>query len=379
MPFTGTAPNKTFSRDTGQFSGSTAWAQTDAAGRGIESSDHDTHDQDQAAAINTSLQKDGSNKPTADIDWGGQKITNLGDPTSAQDAATKAYTDSVAVGFTNIEVRAASTANVTLASAVDDGSSFDDLTLATGDRILLKDQSDASENGLWIVAASGAPSRPTDGDAYDEYVGMIVNISVGTANANTAWRCTNNAGGTLETDDLDFAPFGSAISLPLSVGNGGGGGNTAADSFNNLKQAATSGASGVVELSTNAEAIAGTDTSRAITPANASAVAQTVVALSDGATPALDASLGNVFSLTAAGNRTIGIPTNPVAGKKIVIMHLASGGARTLSLNSGTGGFRFGEDIASLSSTTSGKTDYIGAIYNATANKWDVVAVSKGY
>jgi hypothetical protein len=109
------------------------------------------------------------------------------------------------------------------------------------------------------------------------------------------------------------------------------------------------------------------------------AVLEKVSALSDGATPALDASLGNVFTLTAAGNRTIAIPTNPTTGQKIIIAHTASGADRTLALNTGTGGFRFGTTITALTATTSGLTDYIGAIYNSTANKWDVVAYSKGF
>ena len=104
-----------------------------------------------------------------------------------------------------------------------------------------------------------------------------------------------------------------------------------------------------------------------------------VVTLSDGATPALDASLGNTFLLTAAGDRTIAVPTNPTSGQKITIVHKASGGARTLSLNTGAGGFRFGTDITALTSTTSGLTDYIGAIYNAADSKWDVVSYVKGF
>lgn len=104
-----------------------------------------------------------------------------------------------------------------------------------------------------------------------------------------------------------------------------------------------------------------------------------VSALSDGGTVNLDASLGDVFTLSAAGGRTISAPTNPTAGQKIVIAHTASGGARNLSLNTGTGGFRFGADITGLTATVSGTTDYIGAIYNAAANRWDVVAYAKGY
>lgn len=103
------------------------------------------------------------------------------------------------------------------------------------------------------------------------------------------------------------------------------------------------------------------------------------VTLTDGATPALDASLGTHFVLTAAGNRTIAVPTNPVDGQVIVIQHIASGSARTLALNTGTGGFAFGTDITALSATSSGLTDYIQCVYNSTANKWRVIAYVKGF
>jgi hypothetical protein len=103
------------------------------------------------------------------------------------------------------------------------------------------------------------------------------------------------------------------------------------------------------------------------------------VALVDGATPALDASLGNVFTLAAGGDRTIAVPSNPTNGQKIIIRHLASGGARTLGLNTGAGGFRFGSDIPSLTQTVSGDTDYIGCVYSSIDSFWDVVAYAKGF
>jgi hypothetical protein len=101
--------------------------------------------------------------------------------------------------------------------------------------------------------------------------------------------------------------------------------------------------------------------------------------LTDGATPALDASLGDIFTLSAGGNRTIAVPSNPVSGQKITIRHYASAGARTLALNTGANGFRFGSDITALTETASGKTDYVGAIWNSTDSKWDVVAYIKGF
>lgn len=114
---------------------------------------------------------------------------------------------------------------------------------------------------------------------------------------------------------------------------------------------------------------------------NAMTLVQT---LTDGATPALDASLvpwwvTGVYRLAAGGDRTIAVPSNATNGQKIIIEHYASAGARTLSLNTGAGGFRFGTDITALTQTTSGKTDYIGCVYNGTDSKWDVVAYTKGF
>lgn len=104
-----------------------------------------------------------------------------------------------------------------------------------------------------------------------------------------------------------------------------------------------------------------------------------VSALVDGATPALDASLGSVFTLTSTQNPTIAVPTNPTNGQKITIVFTASGANRTLSLNSSAGGFKFGNDITALTATTSGTIDYIGCIYNSTSGFWNVVAYVKGF
>lgn len=105
----------------------------------------------------------------------------------------------------------------------------------------------------------------------------------------------------------------------------------------------------------------------------------TTVALVDGATPALDASLGNIFTLAAGGDRTIAVPSNPQNGQQIIIEHTAVTANRTLALNAGTGGFSFGTTITGLTVTTSGKTDYITARYNGTAALWHVIGYQKGY
>ncbi len=98
-----------------------------------------------------------------------------------------------------------------------------------------------------------------------------------------------------------------------------------------------------------------------------------VVALIDTATPALDASLGNTFTLIATGNRTIAVPTNPTDGQNIFIIHKASGGARTLSLNTGAGGFKFGSNVTSITQTASGEYAVIGCKYSALLGYWMVL------
>lgn len=108
------------------------------------------------------------------------------------------------------------------------------------------------------------------------------------------------------------------------------------------------------------------------------AVIDSVVVLTDAATVAVDASLGNVFTVTIAASRTIGAPINPTNGQKIILRIRQGGsGSYTITWNAV---YRFGTDITTPTlSTAVGKTDYVGFIYNSTDSKWDCVAVSRGY
>ena len=108
-------------------------------------------------------------------------------------------------------VRVATTANGTLASAYANGQTVDGVTLATNDRILLKDQSTGSENGIYIVQASGAPTRATDFASNAQVAGYFVFVQEGTVNQDTGWLCTNDAANdTVGTDALVFSQFTSA-------------------------------------------------------------------------------------------------------------------------------------------------------------------------
>lgn len=176
-----------------------------------------------AAAIATSKLADSANfilrggsvAFTADQSHGGFKVTNLGTPTVSTDATTKAYVDAAINGLDwKQAVRAATTANGTLATAFANGSVIDGVTLVTGDRILLKNQTTGADNGLYVVAASGAPTRATDADTSAKVLsGMAVFVSEGTANADTQWALTTNDPITLATTALVFAQIGSATAI----------------------------------------------------------------------------------------------------------------------------------------------------------------------
>lgn len=144
------------------------------------------------------------------------KITAGANGTSGLDVVTyQQLQDTVAGLSPKDSVRVATTANGTLATAFQNGATVDGITLATGDRILIKNQTSQDENGIYTVNASGAPTRATDGDTWDELVSAFCFVEEGSTNADTGWVCTINSGGTLGVDNIAFTQFtssGSGIS-----------------------------------------------------------------------------------------------------------------------------------------------------------------------
>jgi hypothetical protein len=131
-------------------------------------------------------------------------------PSGSTDAANKAYVDSSVAGLSwKQAVRVATTADGTFASAYDNGSTVDGVTLATGDRILIKNQSDQTTNGIYIVAASGAPTRATDADSAAEILQASVYVQEGSTLADTQWVNTTNAPITLGATNIVFAQLSS--------------------------------------------------------------------------------------------------------------------------------------------------------------------------
>ena len=158
--------------------------------------------------------------PSAAVNLNSQKITNLADPTADADAANKGYVDGVAQGLdVKDSVVATTTANGTLSTAFANGQSIDGVTLQTGDRILIKNQTTASQNGIYNVNASGAPSRATDMGTGSNAAGAFVFVEQGTVNAENGFTCTSDTGSAVVgTNNLTFAQFSGAGQI--IAGNG---------------------------------------------------------------------------------------------------------------------------------------------------------------
>ncbi len=155
------------------------------------------------------------------IDLANQRGINVADPSAPTDIATKQYVDNNSEGKQwKGPVRAATTANGTLATAYANGQTIDGVTLATGDRILIKDQSAGAENGIYVVAASGAPSRASDANTNGELApGTTVYVAEGTVNGDKAFSITSNAAITIGTTAHTWGQTGGS-GTTYAAGNG---------------------------------------------------------------------------------------------------------------------------------------------------------------
>jgi hypothetical protein len=173
------------------------------------------------------------------VDMGGNRVTNIGTPSQATDATTKAYVDSVKQALDiKDSVRVATTAaltatynngtggvGATLTADANGAVSIDSTSLSSGDRVLVKNQSDASENGIYSVTTVGDVSNPfvltrtTDADSSSEVTGgMFTFVEEGT-NADAGFVLSNITGSaTIGTDNITMTQFSGAGSVTAGDG-----------------------------------------------------------------------------------------------------------------------------------------------------------------
>ena len=160
-------------------------------------------------AVSTLVLRDGSGNFAANA------VTGLATPSSGSHAANKDYVDSIAVGIdAKASAKCATTANITLSGT----QTIDGFAALAGDRVLVKNQSTGSQNGIYVVAA-GAWSRATDMAAASGAAAVYVWIEGGSTQADSGWLCTNNTGSdVVGTDNLVWVQFSGAGQITAGAG-----------------------------------------------------------------------------------------------------------------------------------------------------------------
>lgn len=201
--------------NSGVSAGTTSGITVDAKGRitaitGLSASDIPSLTAAKISDFDTTVQAnrlDEMANPTGSVDLNSQKITNLATPTAASDAATKGYVDASQQGLDVKEsVKAATTGNITLSGT----QTVDGVSLSVGDRVLVKNQTTGSENGIYVVA-SGSWSRAADADADSEVTaGLFTFVEEGTVNGDAGFSLTTNGSITVGSTALSFSQFSGA-------------------------------------------------------------------------------------------------------------------------------------------------------------------------
>jgi len=167
------------------------------------------------------------------------KAINLPTPSASGDAASKSYVDSVGEGLAwKDSCRVATQSNLNLASP---GATIDGISMASQDRVLVRSQSTASENGIYVWNGASTPmTRSLDASTFPELEQAVATVEEGTS-AATSYR-QDQINGTIDSSTISWVTFGTAA------------------------PAASESTAGIAELATQAETDAGTDDLRIITP-----------------------------------------------------------------------------------------------------------------
>ena len=142
---------------------------------------------------------------SSSVSISGGSITGIGSPSSNTDVAIKSYVDEAVAGLrTRIIAECATTANVNLSNGLEAGDAIDGITLVAGDRVLVKDQSTATENGLYIAVASGTASRDPEYDTIAELSGGLIVVNQGSTNDNKIFLCTTDSTGSVGSTNITY-------------------------------------------------------------------------------------------------------------------------------------------------------------------------------
>ena len=180
----------------------------------------------------------------------GGSVTGLGEPSSNSDASTKSYVDQAVAGLrTRIIAECASTGNVNISNALEAGDAIDGVTLVAGDRVLLKNQSTAWQNGLYLAVANGAgaASRDPEHDTIAELSGGMIVVNQGSVNDNKIFLCTTDNTGSVGSTSITYTvitPSNSGTVTQIGIADSGAGeftvGNTPITSSGNITLAINS-------------------------------------------------------------------------------------------------------------------------------------------
>ena len=353
------------------------------------------------------------NDASADINFNGYKLTNVGAPVSSTDVATKAYTDSVAQGLTVKEaVVAATTANIvgtyvvsgrTFTVTATGTPSIDGVNItATGTRVLFKDQSTGSQNGIYTLTTSGSAgvsaifTRATDSDTSTEVrAGSFCFVLSGSTNASkqfvqtiqnptldsTALAYTVLVDTTIPNGSVDNSKLASmpALTIKGAVVSGSAQDLTADQVVSIINSGSTSQLNAArVQLSGYATLTGATFTGPVSLPSGSSvsgfaqlASAQTFSAAQRGSITSLTGSglvtpnfaLSNNFSLNITAATTLAFPSGVVSGQSGAIRFVQNG---TFVVSYSGAGWDFPNGTVPSNTTTSGASDLL--VYYAHSN-----------
>ncbi len=181
-----------------------------------------------------------SRKQLSDLDFGGvSRIRNLPSPVSADEPARLADLNSAVEGLSwKDSCRVASQTNLNLASP---GATIDGITVSVGDRVLVKAQTVAAENGIYICnGAAVSMTRSLDANAAVELEQAVTTVQEGTS-AGTSWR-QSVVSFVLDTGEITWIQFGASVG------------------------ASSETSAGIAEIATQTETDSGTDDARFVTP-----------------------------------------------------------------------------------------------------------------